>query len=144
MRGAMSGFAALAVSAIVAGVVLVAGLAAQDGQRTVRDGVFSAAQAARGERLFESICVNCHEMAEFTAAGAYLDDVESEPLWETFDFVSSEMPEDDPGSLEPEEYAAVLAYIFSVYGLPSGDAALPVDRDSLRAITIGRPKLPGS
>jgi len=144
MRGAMSGFAALAASAIVAGVVLVAGLAAQDGQRTVRDGVFSAAQAARGERLFESICVNCHEMAEFTAAGAYLDDVESEPLWETFDFVSSEMPEDDPGSLEPEEYAAVLAYIFSVYGLPSGDAALPVDRDSLRAITIGRPKLPGS
>jgi mono/diheme cytochrome c family protein len=137
-------FAALAVSAVAVGVVLGAGLAAQNGQRTVRDGVFSAAQAARGERLFESICVNCHEMAEFTAAGAYLEDVEGEPLWETFDFVSSEMPEDDPGSLEPEEYAAVLAYIFSVYGLRSGDAELPVDRDSLRAIAIARPKLPGS
>jgi mono/diheme cytochrome c family protein len=110
----------------------------------MRDGVFSAAQAARGERVFESICVQCHEMAEFTAAGAYLEDVEGEPLWETFDFVSSEMPEDDPGSLEPEEYAAVLAYIFSVYGLSSGDAELPVDRDSLRAIAIARPKLPGS
>jgi len=139
----MNGLVALAASAVAVGV-LVAGLAAQDGQRTVRDGVFSAAQAARGERVFESICVNCHEMAEFTAAGAYLEDVEGEPLWETFDFVSSEMPEDDPGSLEPEEYAAVLAYIFSVYGLPSGDAELPVDRDSLRAIAIARPKLPGS
>ena len=139
----MNGLVALAASAVAVGV-LVAGLAAQDGQRTVRDGVFSAAQAARGERVFESICVNCHEMAEFTAAGAYLEDVEGEPLWETFDFVSSEMPEDDRGSLEPEEYAAVLAYIFSVYGLPSGDAELPVDRDSLRALAIARPKLPGS
>jgi mono/diheme cytochrome c family protein len=137
-------FSALAASAVALGIALVAGLAAQDGQRTVRDGVFSAAQAARGEQVFESICVNCHEMPEFTAAGAYLEDVEGEPLWETFDFVSSEMPEDDPGSLEPEEYAAVLAYIFSVYGLPSGDAELPVDRDSLRAIAIARPKLPGS
>jgi mono/diheme cytochrome c family protein len=140
----MNSFAALAASAVAVGVALVAGIAAQDGQRTVRDGVFSSAQAARGERVFESICVNCHEMAEFTAAGAYLEDVEGELLWETFDFVSSEMPEDDPGSLEPEEYAAVLAYIFSVYGLPSGDAELPVDRDSLRAIAIARPKLPGS
>lgn len=140
----MNSFAALAASAVAVGVALVAGLAAQDGQRTVRDGVFSSAQAARGERVFESICVNCHEMTEFTAAGAYLEDVEGEPLWETFDFVSSEMPEDDPGSLEPKEYAAVLAYIFSVYGLPSGDAELPVDRDSLRAIAIARPKLPGS
>jgi len=139
----MNGLVALAASAVAVGV-LVAGLAAQDGQRTVRDGVFSAAQAARGERVFESICVNCHEMAEFTAAGAYLEDVEGEPLWETLDFVSSEMPEDDPGSLEAEEYAAVLAYIFSVYGLPSGDAELPVDRASLRAIAIARPKLPGS
>jgi hypothetical protein len=83
-------------------------------------------------------------MADFTAAGAYLEDVDGEPLSNTFDYVSSEMPEDDPGSLEAEEYAAVLAYIFRVYGLPSGDAELPVDRDSLRTIAIARPRLPGS
>jgi mono/diheme cytochrome c family protein len=138
----------LAVSAATlagaAGFLLVTGLVAQDAQRTVRDGVFSPAQAARGERIFESICVNCHEMAEFTAAGAYLEEVDGQPLWETFDYVSSEMPEDDPGSLEPEEYADVLAYIFSVYGLPSGDTELPIDRASLRAIAIAPPKLPGS
>ena len=58
------------------------------GERTVRDGVFSAAQAVRGERLFESICANCHEIAEFTAAGAYLEDVEGKPLWETFEYIS--------------------------------------------------------
>ena len=132
------------LGAATAGLAMAWGLAAQNGERTARDRVYSQEQAARGERLFESICMNCHEITEFTAAGAYLDDVEGKPLWETFDYVSAEMPEDDPASLLPEEYAAVLAYIFSVYGLPSGDAELPVDQASLEAITIVRPALPGS
>jgi mono/diheme cytochrome c family protein len=117
---------------------------AQDGGRTLRDGAFSSAQAVRGERLFESICASCHDMAEFTAAGAYLEDVEGRPLWETFEYISAEMPEDDPASLRPEEYAAVLAYIFSVYGLPSGPTDLPVEQLPLEAISIVRPALPGS
>jgi mono/diheme cytochrome c family protein len=119
-------------------------LTAQTVARTIRDGVFTPAQAERGAQVFGSICTNCHEIAEFTGPGAYLEDVEGKPLWETFDFVSSEMPEDDPGSLRPDEYAAVLAYIFSVYGQPSGEAELAVDRKSLEAITIVRPALPGS
>ena len=109
-----------ALGAVALGLAAAWKLAAQDRERTVREGVYSPAQAARGARLFESICTNCHEIAEFTAAGAYLEDVEGQPLWETFEYISAEMPEDDPGSLRPEDYAAVLAYIFSVYGLPSG------------------------
>lgn len=119
-------------------------LAAQTEGRTIRDGVFSPAQAERGAQVFGTICTNCHEITEFTGAGAYLEDVEGKPLWETFEFVSSEMPEDDPGSLSLEEYSAVLAYIFSVYGLPSGDVELAADRESLETITIVRPALPGS
>jgi len=119
-------------------------LAAQTSPRTVRDGVFSAAQAERGARVFESVCTNCHEMAEFIGAGAYLDEVEGESLWETFDYISTEMPEDDPASLRPEEYAAVLGYILSVYGLPSGDAELAPEQELLEAITLVRPALPGS
>jgi hypothetical protein len=88
--------------------------------------------------------MNCHEIGEFTGADAYLAEVEGEPLWDTFELIWSEMPEDDPGSLAPEEYAAVLAYIFSIYGLPSGEADLGVDRESLEAITITRPAPPGS
>ncbi len=118
---------------------LVAASVAQDRGRTVRDGVYSPAQATRGERLFASICTNCHEMTDFTAASAYLEAVEGQSLWETFEYVSNEMPEDDPGSLRLEDYADVLAYIFSVYGLPSGATDLAVDQDSLEAIAIVRP-----
>lgn len=136
--------AAAALGAAIVGIGSAATLAAQDGERTLRDGVFSQRQAARGERLFDSICMNCHEITEFTGAGAYLEDVEGEPLWDTFEYIWSEMPEDDPSSLNPEDYAAVLAYIFSIYGLPSGESDLPVDQASLEAITITRPALPGS
>jgi S-disulfanyl-L-cysteine oxidoreductase SoxD len=132
------------LGALGTGVAAFWALSAQEGQRTVRDGVFSAAQAARGERLFEAICTNCHEITEFTAAGAYLDEVEGEPLWDTFEYVWAEMPEDEPASLDPEDYAAVLAYIFSIYGLPSGEVAMPIDRESLSGIRIARPNLPGS
>ena len=127
-----------------AGLAAVWSVGAQDTGRTVRDGVFSPRQAARGERVFESICMNCHEITEFTGPDAYLAEVEGEPLWDTFELIWSEMPEDDPGSLAPEEYAAVLAYIFSIYGLPSGETDLAVDRESLQAITIMRPAPPGS
>lgn len=140
MRGKPVTLAVLGAAALG----LAVALAAQAGKRTVRDGVFSQTQAERGARVFESICTNCHEIAEFTGVGAYLEEVEGESLWETFDFVSTEMPEDDPGSLRPDEYAAVLAYIFSVYGLPSGDADLPLDQASLETVTIVRPALPGS
>jgi mono/diheme cytochrome c family protein len=137
----------IAAMAAVVGVGLLVGLAGSaqaPGPRTVRDGVFSAAQVERGREDFEAICMNCHEIAEFTGVGAYLEDVEGEPLWETFEYVWAEMPEDEPASLDPTEYAAILAYIFSVYGLPSGDSDLPIDRQSLEAITITRPSMPGS
>ncbi len=133
-----------AVGAVALGLAGAWKLSAQDRERTVREGVYSPAQAARGARLFDSICTNCHEITEFTAAGAYLEDVEGQPLWETFEYISAEMPEDDPGSLQPVDYADVLAYIFSVYGMPSGATDLPLDQSLLEAITIVRPAPPGS
>jgi mono/diheme cytochrome c family protein len=133
--------AAAAVAALCALAVVVA--SAQTEPRTVRDGVFSAAQVQRGQRIFKTICVNCHEIEEFTGPGAYLEEHDGKPLWDTFDFIWSNMPDDDPSSLQPAEYAAVLAYLFSVYGLPTGDLELPIDRKALELITITRPKPAG-
>ncbi len=46
------------------------------------------------------------------------------------------MPEDDPGSLRPEEYAAAIAYILQLNGIPSGSATLPSQRADLNQIII--------
>ncbi|HVY66685.1 MAG TPA: cytochrome c [Gammaproteobacteria bacterium] len=126
------------VGAVVGAVACAAALLAQ-APRTLRDGVFSAAQAQRGQRVFTSICVDCHEMTDFVGPGAYLDKHEGRTLWVMFDFVRSNMPDNDPSSLDPADYAAVIAYIFSAYGLPAGAADMPMDREALESIVITRP-----
>jgi mono/diheme cytochrome c family protein len=129
-------------------VSLAAGALTAFGQapapQSVRDGVFSVAQVERGRDSFTWVCMNCHELEEFTGVGAYLEEMEGETVWEVFEYIWAEMPEDDPASLEPTEYADVLAYILSVYGLPAGDTDMPTDRTTLEAIKIARPVLPGS
>ena len=122
----------------IAVAVLAAGAFGQ-APRTVRDGVFSAAQVAQGKRLFGSICADCHEIAEFTDAGAYLEQQEGKTVWEAFEYIWAEMPEDNPASLDPKQYAAVLAYALSAYGLPAGANDLPIDRKSLEAIRFAKP-----
>jgi mono/diheme cytochrome c family protein len=136
---------ALAGSIVALGTFVLAAFGqSPDDSRTVRDGIFSVAQVERGRDSFTWICMNCHEMEEFTGVSAYLEEMEGKALWEIFEYIWAEMPEDDPASLEPEEYADVLAYVLSVYGLPAGDADLPTDRATLEAITLTRPERPGS
>ena len=46
------------------------------------------------------------------------------------------MPEGDPGSLSPAEYAAVVAYLLQLYGYPAGDADLTASLQELRGMEI--------
>jgi mono/diheme cytochrome c family protein len=107
--------------------------------RSTRDGIFSAEQAQRGRSGFLWNCMECHELEEYTAAGAYLEEMEGKRIWEVFEFIWSEMPEDNPSWLEPEEYADILAYILSVYGMPAGEQELPTDKAKLEAIVVQGP-----
>jgi mono/diheme cytochrome c family protein len=124
-------------------LAVVGALGAQTGIST-RDGIFSADQVERGRESFLWECMDCHEMEEFTGAGAYLEQMEGKPLWEVFEFIWTEMPEDRPAWLDPNEYADILAYILSVYGAPSGTVDLPTDESALERIVIERPERPGS
>lgn len=46
------------------------------------------------------------------------------------------MPEGDPGSLKPEEYASILAFFLSESGYKEGEKELPSDLESLKKIRI--------
>ena len=48
-----------------------------------------------------------------------------------YDDIYSLMPEDQPGSLPPQQYADVIAYILQLNGLPPGDVELATARDVL-------------
>jgi mono/diheme cytochrome c family protein len=87
---------------------------------------FTAEQATRGQRTFTTICATCHGRNEFTGPIFALTWKE-EPVGNLYEFVSTNMPQDQPGSLTPEEYAAVIAYVLQLNGLTPGQRELPAD-----------------
>ena len=127
-----------------AGVLLVATLATVVAQApgpkavTTSSGVYTAAQAARGEQTYMSICVACHPAGTYSAA-AFRAKWNGQPLSDLFSLVSSTMPKQEPATLEPEEYAQTLAYILRENGAPAGKEPLPASVKALKQIRIDMP-----
>ncbi len=126
--------AALAWMGVIAGQVATGQEQAQQAEaRTTRGGVYTADQASRGESTFGSLCTGCHTLADFSTP-AFAKKWNGMPVADFFALISETMPEDFPGSLKPEEYAQVIAYVLRVNRMPAGQTALPVDREALRQI----------
>ena len=104
-------------------------------RQPVLEGAFTAAQAARGERTFDEVCAGCHDSGEFAGARFRLGWVDRS-VGELFDIISTLMPEGDPGSLSPGEYAAVVAYLLQLNGYPAGETPLPANLSALQALEI--------
>ena len=107
-------------------------------QKSVKDGVYTAAQAERGEAVFKSRCASCHTPGYFTDDNFYTNYADK-PLWQLFDVVSDSMPEDDPGSLKIEQYADVIAFLLKLNKFPAGQSDLPIDKDALSEILMEKP-----
>ena len=108
---------------------------------SVLDGVFTAAQAERGERTFREACAACHDTGEFSG-GRFRIGWVGRPVGELFETISTLMPEADPGSLSRAQYAAVVAYLLQLNGYPAGDADLPSNRRALGQLEIAAPPAP--
>ena len=48
------------------------------------------------------------------------------------------MPADAPESLKPQEYADLVAYLFSVNKFPAGETELPTNQEALEKIRIAK------
>lgn len=105
---------------------------------TTSSGVYTAAQAARGEQTYMNVCVSCHPPGTYKAA-AFRAKWNLTLLSDLYGFVSNMMPKNEPGTLEDEEYAAVIAYILKINGAPPGKTALPADIVALKKIRILMP-----
>jgi len=110
-----------------------------NGLGSASSGAFSTEQVERGRDSFLRECMDCHEIEEFVGEDAYLDQQEGENLWNIFEFIWSEMPEDKPAWLEPDEYADILAYLLDAYGFATGSQELPIDRESLEKYRVRPP-----
>jgi mono/diheme cytochrome c family protein len=96
--------------------------------RTVRDGVFTAAQAMRGEALYGMNCAKCHEGADVDGppltGDPFIDRWREDPLTSLFSFMKTRMPQDSPGKLTESAYLDILAWLLQENGHPAGSAEL--------------------
>jgi mono/diheme cytochrome c family protein len=125
------------VSVALLSVIVCATAVAQKArtQRTTLTGVYSEQQAARGQDVYAGMCKSCHTAASHTGV-AFEKSWGGHSLAELFGYVSTRMPKNEPGSLAPEEYADVLAYLLKLNQMPTGAAELPPDTAVLGTIRI--------
>src|SRR6266446_2545685 len=115
--------------------------------RSVKDGVYSKAQAGRGQSVYQEKCFVCHGM---TATGGdsgpalsgegFMDNWKGQTLGDLFDKISMTMPASDPGSLKAEEYGDLLAFLLSENKFPAGQKELEHEAAPLKQIKIEPPK----
>ncbi len=116
----------------------------QEASSTVLDGVFTAAQARRGRRVYRQNCESCHgsdlrgdgEMAPGIAGSDFMGFWTEFPVGSMFERIKVSMPEDGPGRLTDEEYTDVVAFILDSNSYPAGDTELPADKAELDKIMI--------
>jgi mono/diheme cytochrome c family protein len=107
--------------------------------KTTNDGVYTAAQAERGKTVFESKCTGCHEPSRFTGETFY-EAFDGKAMKEIWDIASGTMPEDNPGSLKPQEYGDILAYFLALNEFKTGEAELQGNASAMAAIKVEKKK----
>jgi mono/diheme cytochrome c family protein len=116
---------------------------------SVRDGVFTAEQARRGQVAYTGPCDRCHGYkldgaaddpdmlpAPPVAGAKFLRKWNGRSLAALFEYLRATMPANNPGYLSDTEVADIVAYMLSVSGLPAGQAELPANAAALATIAI--------
>jgi len=132
-------------------VAVVTSSALQAGQaRTARDGVYTGAQATRGQAIFKDKCAPCHgEMLEGLlgpplAGDEFLKAWGNQPLAELVNKIQKTMPQSEPGTLTRPQAIDLVAHILQVGKFPAGQAALPEGEDALKQVTLAPAAAPAA
>jgi S-disulfanyl-L-cysteine oxidoreductase SoxD len=96
--------------------------------RTVWDGAYTEAQAARGTIAFGQSCSGCHALAAEGRAPlvgpAFWKSFAQKTVADLLEFVSTNMPNGAPGSLNEGAYKDIVALMLKSNGFPAGSSEL--------------------
>ena len=99
--------------------------------KSTQDGVYSDAQAKRGEAAYTKSCAGCHgpdlagaDTAPSLTGSEFNAGWTDQTLDDLFDRIKTTMPGDAPGSLPADQCADILAFILSKDGFPAGQNEL--------------------
>ena len=132
-----------------AGCLFVPFVTAQEApvKRSAWDGVYTEAQARRGERQYGRSCERCHgaDMAgdpvdeiPMLVLDPFMTSWSGRSVKDLFDTVKQSMPKDKPGSLGAGTYVDIVAYLLQANRFPSGSRELEGTPDQLRSVLIER------
>ena len=115
--------------------------------KSVLDGIYTAAQAERGKAVYAMNCAGCHgEKQEGGNAGPTLSGPDFTNGYKDgsagalLTKISQDMPSSAPGSLEPQQYADVFAFVLSVNKYPAGQTEAPKEPAELKNVKMAAPK----
>ena len=113
------------------------------GSTSIWDGIYTEAQATRGEEEYAARCASCHSVdlrgnsnSPSLLGLSFMFIWEGRTLGELFGKVSTEMPTDQPGSLSLQSYAAILAFILKKNEFPAGATELSTNEAALKQLLI--------
>jgi mono/diheme cytochrome c family protein len=126
-----------AAGALAAGAVL-----AQSGGPAI----YTADQATQGAGVYQAQCAACHGNAMEGVAGPALKGTQFKAMAQAQGLnaqslllvVSQSMPQSDPGSLTPEQYNQVVAYILQQNGYPAGSTPLTPTAANLKDLDLSK------
>jgi S-disulfanyl-L-cysteine oxidoreductase SoxD len=110
-------------------------------KKSVKEGVYTEAQAKRGEALYKEQCAACHG-DDLMGSGPMppLAGNDFAKNWknvgELHEKIQTSMPASAPGSLSDAQTSDILAYIFNVAMYPAGAEEIAPKRDALTGIAI--------
>ena len=116
-------------------------------QRAERDtlstqsGVFTDEQANRGKQTFYSVCLSCHAPSE-QSGDSFDQRWKNHPLSDLYTYIQTQMPQNDPGSLDANSAADVVAFLLKLNAMPAGTKELAPDTIVLKTVRITRTKGP--
>jgi mono/diheme cytochrome c family protein len=132
----------------VLALVLSMAASAQETAKTVADGVYTDAQAARGAIVYDAACSGCHRADLGGGTGPALRDQRfarefaGKDLKTLFTKTATTMPRNAPASLGDNVYLDIVAHLLKENGFASGSKELTTDAlDGIRVVP-GRPKPP--
>ena len=137
---------AWALSATVVGICCTSAVTRAQEGRTVKEGVYSPAQAVRGRTQYEATCMRCHGADLSGGAGrsltgdVFVRDWTGLTLDRLFDRMQS-MPPGASETLAGDAYVDIITYVLERNGYPAGDEELSTA--GLTSVTVEGEDGPG-
>jgi S-disulfanyl-L-cysteine oxidoreductase SoxD len=127
---------------VLLGVFVAVAVTAAQSAKTTAQGVFTEAQAVRGQKAYMDACARCHAEDLLGASGPALvgdffaNRFVGSSVGEMLKTLRRSMPQEAPDSLGTPMYVDIASFILQSNGSPAGSAELPTDTDALQQIAV--------